>query len=89
VYAVGGSCTRNQEQLKHGPVLIRSDPEAQSEIELAGVVPNNITSVEVKFANGGATTVKAIDNGWALKTASPPVRLTYRPSSYTISIGRS
>lgn len=89
VYVVGGSCTHSPDELNHGPILIRSDPESPGRVELAGVVPSDVTSVEIQFAKGRTKTAIVTDNGWTLKTTSLPLRFIYKPNGYAVSTGRS
>jgi hypothetical protein len=62
------------------------DEETPGKVELAGVVPSGVTSVEVTFSNGSTETAQVSQNGWALEATGQPVRAVDLPSGYTVSL---
>lgn len=86
VWVVSGGCATGPEGAEQGAMDVSYDEETPGKVELAGVVPSGVTSVEVTFSNGSTETAQVSQNGWALEATGQPVRAVDLPSGYTVSL---
>jgi len=86
VWVVTGGCATGPEADQQGAMTVDYDQEAPGTVELAGVVPDGVTAVEVTFADGSTKTATVSQNGWALEATGQPVRAVDLPSGAAVSL---
>jgi hypothetical protein len=86
VWVVSGGCATGPEGPEQGALDVNYDEETPGKVELAGVVPDGVTSVLVTFADGSSQTAQVNQNGWALEATGQPVSAVDQPSGYAVSL---
>jgi hypothetical protein len=78
VYGVGYSCSTGEGDLAQGATVEASAlPGAAGTVYVAGVVPNDVSSVRVELADGSTVSAPVSDDAWALEAEAPPI--AYHP----------